>query len=107
MNLKQWKANLKSGMKLRCVYRWYWDKTTVLPQNSKPAPPHGELCELIEVRATQAIMKTPTSDRSFMHYPKARDLKATDAGFELYFPDHPKWGERRGKLMSRYEYVAG
>lgn len=102
MNLKQWKENLKPGMRLRCVYRWYWNTSP-----TKPAPAEGfEMCEITTVRATQLIMKTPTADRSWLQYPRASELKATTTGFELYFPDDPKFGEnRQGKLMSRYEYV--
>jgi hypothetical protein len=105
VTLKQWKANLKPGMKLKCVFRWYWNKATEFPENFKPAPPDGEMCEMIEVRATQAIMKTPTVARSFMYYPRASELKATETGFELYFRTDAKLGERSGQLMSRYEYV--
>jgi hypothetical protein len=100
LTLKEWKSSLEPGRQLLCTYRWYWGK-------DKPAPQGGtELCEFIEVRATQAIMKTPTTARSWMHYPRASELKATESGFEIYFPNEPKWGENRaGKLMSRYQWV--
>jgi hypothetical protein len=41
-----------------------------------------------------------------MDFPRASELKATETGFELYFPQQERWGERAGQLMSRYEYVA-
>jgi hypothetical protein len=106
VTLKAWKATLKPGMKLRCVYRWYWDRPTANSKNFKPTPPDGELCELVEVRATQCIMRTSDVARSFLYYPRASELKATEEGFELYFPDDEKWGDRRGVLMSRYQYVS-
>ena len=101
LTLKQWKSGVHAGMKLRCTYRWYWDTP----------PKDGELCELVEVRVPQAIMRTPTAPRSCMRFPRASELKATEQGFELYFPIDPALSnpnngpDRSGKLMSRYEYI--
>lgn len=101
INLSKWKASLHAGLKLRCTYRWYWDTS-----NSKPKPVAGfEPCEITEVKTVAAIMTAGETKRSWMRYPKAADLKASDVGFELYFPDTDKEGVNRGKLMSRYEYV--
>jgi hypothetical protein len=47
-------------------------------------------------------MKTSRHERSFMHFPRASELKADDQGFELYFPNDTRYGDRAGKLMSRY-----
>lgn len=106
MTLKDWKARLRPGMQLLCVYRFYWDKPTALAKDFVPAPQGGELCELIEVRATQAIMKTPRHARSFMYFPRASELKADDKGFELYFPNEARYGDRASKLVSRYLWVS-
>ena len=112
ITLKAWKASIKPGMKMRCTFRHYWNKPTQAAENFKPAPPDGEMCEIQEVRATCLIYSTAKCKRSWMHFPKASELKATANGFELYFPietnrpypQNPDWS---GTLMSRYEWVDG
>lgn len=119
LTLKQWKERLAPGLKLLCVFRWYWDQPPVevignLGKTSlpgKPAPPNGELCEIINVRATQATYKTPEKPLVYMDFPRASELKADDKGFELYFPIKPELSDprngpdRSGKLMSRYVWL--
>ena|ERR1017187_1314778 len=107
MTLKEWKLSLRSGRQMRCVYRWYWEN------GSKPKPEGGELCTILHTKATQLIFCTPDTAKAYMYYPKASELKATESGFELYFPIDPRLNnpamcsfERSGKLMSRYEWVA-
>ena len=97
MTLAEWKRQFTAGQKWNCTYRWYWG-------TQKPAPPDGtEPIVIRVVRATQLIYSTPTCERSWMNYPKASDLKATEKGFELYFPKEA--GDKSGLLMSRYERV--
>jgi hypothetical protein len=104
MTLKEWKQTLSPGRQMLCTYRWYW------ANGSKPAPVGGQPCAIVEVRATQMIISTPDCPRSYLHFPKASELRATDAGFELYFPVDPRLSnpamgpDRSGKLMSRYEW---
>lgn len=103
MNLAEWKRNLKPGMKLICVYRWYWEKT---PQK-KPASGQQEIT-VVEVKATQMIYTVDGKpERNYMPFPKAADLNADENGFELYIPNDPKLHfENAGKVMSRYVYAA-
>lgn len=104
MTLKEWKSRFYVGQRLRCVYRWYWKNALVAgPDNG------AEIVTITQVKATQLLYIGPANlkpgQNAYMHFPKASELKATDRGFELYFPSDPKWGERAGTLMSRYEYI--
>ncbi len=99
MTLAQWKRELHVGQRLVCTYRWYWGKDKPAPTNNR------EEIEILEIRTTQIIYKDATKPRIWMQYPKAAELKANEKGFELYFPNDPKWGPRAGVLMSRYEWV--
>ena len=106
LTLKAWKESLKSGRQMLCTYRWYWEN------GSKPKPEGGQLCTILHVRATQLTYSTADQLKPvYMVFPRASELKATEAGFELYFPVDPKLSnpatgpDRSGKLMSRYEWV--
>jgi hypothetical protein len=99
MNLKEWKARLQPGTKLRCVYRYYWDTK---PESK---PPLGE--EFSEVIAIQTngvwLHRSDLSKRSWMDFPKAAEVRADDKGFELLFSAVDL--AMAGQVMSRYEWV--
>lgn len=99
MTLADWKRKLHPGQRLVCTYRWYWGK-------DKPTPPDGrEEITITQILTTQLLYKTADKERVYMEYPRASELKADEKGFELYFPKDSKFGDRAGKLMSRYEWV--
>lgn len=101
MTLADWKRQFRVGQHLLCTYRWYW------ANGSKPAPPNGrEIVRVQIVKATYLIYSSPEKPRVYMDIPRASELKADDKGFELYFPQDSKFGDRAGILMSRYEWVA-
>jgi hypothetical protein len=94
MTLKEWKSRITVGAKLRCTYRHYCPEVAEIIQFTRT---QGNAAVYNIVSTTRELPDRPNQNQNYwMHFPKARDLKATPAGFELYFPD--------GKLMSRYEW---
>lgn len=109
MTLKEWKSRFYAGQRLACVYRWYWDKGTPRMAGYKPTPEGGrEIVTVTQVRATQLLYTGPRlkpGQNNYLDWPRASEVKHTHNGFELYFPSDPRWGDRSGILMSRYEYI--
>lgn len=87
-----------------CTYRWYWGK-------SEPKPAGDEIITVRKVGASYVRYDGPTLKNlkpgqcAWMYFPKASEFKADEKGFELYFPNEPKWGDCQGILMSRYEWL--
>jgi hypothetical protein len=107
LTLKAWKESLRPGRQMLCTYRWYW------ANGDKPKPENGQLCTILHVRATQLTYSTSDHAKPvYFHFPRASELKATETGFELYFPvdeklNNPNTCKTRlsGILMSRYEWI--
>lgn len=103
MSRAEWQRRLHVGLKMRCTYRWYWEQTP-----SKKPESGTQFCIVDKVMATQLTYRVDGEAESrahWLHFPKASELIATTSGFEMYFPTDEKWGERSGKLMSRYQFV--
>jgi hypothetical protein len=93
VTLREWKSRLQLGTRLRCVFRHYKpevDETVVIKKVQ------GNAVAWDYDGGTGSLSLKP-HQLAWMYFPKANELKQTDKGFELYFPD--------GRLMSRYEWV--
>jgi hypothetical protein len=101
VTLAEWKRQFHVGQRLVCTYRWYWGKSA-----DRPAPPGGrEEITVTQIRTVGILYKTADKERVYLDFPRAHELKADENGFELYFPSEPKWLDRAGTLMSRYEWI--